>query len=186
VNRFDPEIFLVIYSGNLGVKQGLHHLIEAMRSVRNSAIELVVCGEGAEKNRLLESATGLQNVWFKGVQDPVDYNSMLMDADLMVVSLAPGSGTSFFPSKLLSACAAAKPVLAICDADSELASVVRLNQCGVVVHPSDPEAIAQSIEQLATDAERTMKMGAAARQVAARFAWSPILEQFAREAEILK
>jgi colanic acid biosynthesis glycosyl transferase WcaI len=186
VNRFDPQKFLVIYSGNLGVKQGLQHLIEAMRSVRNSAINLVVCGEGAEKNRLLESAAGLQNVWFKGVQDPVDYNLMLMDADLMVVSLAPGSGNSFFPSKLLSACAAGKPVLAICDADSELASVVRSNQCGVVVHPLDPEAIAQSVEELATDVERTMKMGASARQVAARFSWSAILEQFAGEAGIVK
>ncbi len=185
-NRFHPEKFLVVYSGNLGVKQGLQQLIEAMRAVRNPSIQLVVCGEGAEKNRLLESAVGLQNVWFKGVQDPVDYNSMLTDADLMVVSLASGSGTSFFPSKLLSACAAGKPVLAICDNDCELASVVQTNQCGIVIDPSNCEAIARAVEELSADPERTAKMGISAKQVAAGFAWSEILEQFAREAEILK
>jgi len=185
-NRFGPEKFLVVYSGNLGVKQGLQKLIEAMRSVRNPAIQLVVCGDGAEKNRLLESAAGLQNVWLTSVQDAEDYNSMLMDADLMVVSLASGCGRSFFPSKLLSACAAGKPVLAICDNDSELASVVQTNQCGIVIEPSDREAIARAVEELSADPERTAKMGMAAKQVAAGFAWSEILERFAREAEILK
>jgi colanic acid biosynthesis glycosyl transferase WcaI len=184
-NRFDSDKFLVVYSGNLGVKQGLQHLVHAMGCIREPAIQLVICGEGAERNRLFESAAGLQNVWFKGVQDPVDYNSMLADADLMVVSLASGSGSAFFPSKLLSACAAGKPVLAICDNDSELASIVQMNQCGIVVQPSDTEAIARSLEDLANDRVRTTRMGAAAKQVAARFWWDDILENFARDADIL-
>ncbi len=186
LNHFDAEKFLVVYSGNLGFKQGLHHLIEAMRLVRNPAIQLIVCGEGAEKHRLLEASNGMQNVWFKGVQNSVDYNSMLVDADLMVVSLESGSGVSFFPSKLLSACAAGKPVLAICDRESELASVVMTNQCGFVVEPSDRDKIGRAVEELWADPERIVKMGAAAKQVAARFAWSEILEQFSKDAEISK
>jgi len=183
--RFDSGNFLVVYSGNLGVKQGLQHLVHAMGCIREPGIQLVICGEGAERNRLIESAAGLRNIWFKGVQDPVDYNAMLTDADLMVVSLVSGSGSSFFPSKLLSACAAGKPVLAICDNDSELASIVQSNQCGIVVQPTDSEAIARSLENLANDPVRTARMGAAAKQVAARFWWNDILENFARDAEIL-
>jgi glycosyltransferase involved in cell wall biosynthesis len=160
-------------------------LILAMRSVVNPAIQLIICGEGAEKEGLLNSAAGLQNVWFKDVQDSMDYTDMVLDADLMVVSLASGSGSSFFPSKLLSACAAAKPVLTICDVDSELAAVVETNRCGVVVRPADPEELARRLESLSRDPEQLERMGKSAKQLADRFSWSEILENFARETEIL-
>jgi colanic acid biosynthesis glycosyl transferase WcaI len=185
LNGFDPDAFLVVYSGNLGIKQELQHLILAMRSVGNADIRLIVCGEGVQKERLLELAAGLQNVWFKDVQDPKDYTDMVLDADLMVVSLASGSGNSFFPSKLLSACAAAKPVLTICDIDSELAAVVETNRCGVVVRPADPEELARRLESLSRDPEQLDRMGKSAKQLADRFSWSEILENFAREAQIL-
>jgi colanic acid biosynthesis glycosyl transferase WcaI len=185
LNRFDHEKFLVLYSGNLGVKQGLQHLILAMRSVVNPAIQLIICGEGVERERLLSSAAGMRNVCFKGIQEPLDYKEMLVDADLMVVSLASGSGNSVFPSKLLSACAASKPVLAICDFDSELATVVETNRFGVVVRPADTEAIARHLVALSTDPEQLARMGSAAKQFADRFLWSKILDKFACEAELL-
>jgi colanic acid biosynthesis glycosyl transferase WcaI len=185
LNRFDGENFLVVYSGNLGVKQGLQHLILAMRSVVNPAIQLIICGEGAEKDRLLDFADAIPNVWFKGIQEPTNYSEMVVDAELMVVSLASGSGNSVFPSKLLSACAASKPVLAICDFDSELATVVETNGFGVVVQPGDTEALARRLEALSADPERLERMGNAAKQFADRFLWSEILDKFAREAEIL-
>jgi colanic acid biosynthesis glycosyl transferase WcaI len=185
LNCFDREKFLVTYSGNLGVKQGLRHLIQAMRSVVNPAIQLIICGDGAEKERLLESAAGLQNVSFKDVQDPTEYKEMVVDSNLMVVSLASGSGNVFFPSKLLSACAAGKPVLAICDSDSELATVVETNRCGVVVRPADTEALARRLEALSRDPGQLEPMGNAAKEFADRFSWSEILEKFAREADIL-
>ena len=185
LNGFDREKFLLVYSGNLGVKQGLQHLILAMGSVVNPAIQLIICGEGAEKEGLLNSASGLRNVYFKGVQEPMEYQKMVADTDLMVVSLASGSGNSFFPSKLLSACAASKPVLAICDFDSELATVVETNRFGVVVRPADAEELASQLEALSRDPGRLEKMGSAAKQFADRFLWSRILKKFACEAEIL-
>jgi colanic acid biosynthesis glycosyl transferase WcaI len=185
LNRFDLEKFLVIYSGNLGVKQGLGHLILAMRSVVNPAIQLIICGDGVEKEHLLELAGGLENICFKDVQDPTEYKQMIVDSNLMVVSLASGSGNVFFPSKLLSACAAAKPVLAICDSDSELAAVVKTNRCGDVVRPADTEALARRLEALSRDPEKLQRMGNAAKKFADRFLWSKILDKFASEAEIL-
>ena len=109
LNRFDADKFLVVYSGNLGVKQGLHQLILAARQVRNPGVLLIICGEGAEKKRLLEMAARIGNVWFKGVLEIKDYKEMLADADLIVVSVISGSGSAFFPSKLLSACSAGRP-----------------------------------------------------------------------------
>jgi colanic acid biosynthesis glycosyl transferase WcaI len=186
LNRFSPDTFLVVYSGNLGVKQGLQHLILAMRSVLNPRIQLIFCGEGADEEHLVASAAGLRNVWFKGVQGPTKYKEMLVDADLMVVSLASGSGSSFFPSKLLSACAAGKPVLAICDVDSELAAVVDTNRCGVVVPSGDPEGLAQRLEQLSREPKQLESMGRAAKEFGDQFLWSDVLRKFVHEAEILQ
>jgi colanic acid biosynthesis glycosyl transferase WcaI len=186
VNRFDPEHFLVVYAGNLGVKQGLQHLIVTMRFIRNPSVQLVICGEGAEKERLLAMVTAsVRNVWFKGVLEPNDYREMLADADLMVVSLVSGSGTSFFPSKLLSACSAGKPVLAICDIDSELAAIVETNRCGVVVRAGDVEGLAQKLEELSRSPQQLESMGRAAKRLSDQFLWSEVLRRFAQEAEIL-
>jgi colanic acid biosynthesis glycosyl transferase WcaI len=185
INRFDPEKFLVVYSGNIGVKQGLRQLITAIRHVKNQAVQIIICGDGAEKELLLELAVGVPNLWFKGTLDTKDYREMLADADLMVVCLVSGSGSSFFPSKLLSACAAGKPVVAICDADSELAAVVKTNRCGIVVRPGDPDSLAQWLEQLSGDPKQLEPMGKAAKVLSDRFLWSDILEKFAREAEIV-
>jgi colanic acid biosynthesis glycosyl transferase WcaI len=122
--------FLVVYSGNIGVKQGLHNVVESFRHVRNDAIQLIICGEGAEKQRLVEFASDMPNVRFADLLEDEDYNKMLTDANLMIVTLAPGSGSSFFPSKLFSACAAGKAIVAICDSDSELAHIIQKNSCG--------------------------------------------------------
>jgi len=102
----------------------------------------------------------------------------------MVVSLVPGSGTSFFPSKLLSACSAGKPVLAVCDIDSELATIVQTNRCGVVVGSGDVEELAQKLEQLSRDPHQLESMGRAAKRLGDQFLWSEVLRRFAREVEI--
>jgi colanic acid biosynthesis glycosyl transferase WcaI len=185
VNCFEAEKFLVVYSGNIGVKQGLQQLILAIRHVKNPAVQIIICGDGTQKQQLLEMAAGVHNVWIKGTLEAQDYREMLADADLMVVSLVAGSGGTFYPSKLLSACAAGKPVLAICDADSELATVVETNGCGVVVRPDDPEGLAQWLERLSRDPRQLEPMGKAAKEFGDRFLWSDILKRFAREAEIL-
>jgi colanic acid biosynthesis glycosyl transferase WcaI len=184
LNCFDPDKFLVIYSGNIGVKQGLEQLILAIRSVRNPAVQMIICGNGAQKKPLLEMAAGVPNIWFKGMLNVKDYREMLTDADLMVVSVVSGSGSSFFPSKLLSACAAGKPVVAICDADSELAMVVERNHCGVVVQPGDAGGLARWLEQLSSDPKQLEPMGRAAKELGDRFLWSDVLEKFTKEAGI--
>jgi putative colanic acid biosynthesis glycosyltransferase WcaI len=183
VNRFGADKFLVVYSGNLGVKQGLQKLIDASKILRNRSIELIICGEGAEKKRLLAAAVGLPNVWFKGLLDDQSYQEMLADADLMVIPLVAGSGNSFFPHKLLSSCAAGKPVLAVCDLDSELAQTVRTNRCGEVVPPEDAHHLARTLDALSQDRARLKSMGIAAREFAEQFNQWKVLKQFWEQVE---
>jgi colanic acid biosynthesis glycosyl transferase WcaI len=127
---------------------------------------------------ILKSAKGLRNVTFKALLEEDEYQEMLADADLVVVSQITGSGGAFFPSKFLSSCAAGRPVLAICDAGSELASVVMANRCGIVVLPGQPEEIALALRKLAMEPKQREQMGQAARLFGEQFLWSAILGKF--------
>ena len=54
---FAEDDFLAVYSGNLGVKQGLDILPEAARQLsKNGRVRIVVCGQGAAGERLRAEA----------------------------------------------------------------------------------------------------------------------------------
>jgi colanic acid biosynthesis glycosyl transferase WcaI len=178
LNRLEPDRFLVVYSGSLGLKQELHRLIEAMRYLENRPIQLVICGNGPAKAELVALAQARPNVLFQPLLPEDDYQEMLADANLWVVPLPWGSGDVFFPSKLLSGCAAGKPILAICDSDSELGQIVRTRRCGEIVPPCAPQDIARAINTLANDRVRLCAMGIAARELAQEYARDAILPEF--------
>ena len=50
------------------------------------------------------------------------------------------------PSKIYRIMACGRPILGICDADSEVAELIREAQCGVVVRPNDPDALAVAVK----------------------------------------
>jgi colanic acid biosynthesis glycosyl transferase WcaI len=180
VNQIDPGDFLVVYSGNLGVKQGLEHLVEVARLVENKAIQFVICGDGVEKERLWKLADGLPNVRLKSLLKRGEYERMIADAELQAIPLTQNVGNAFFPSKLLSSCAAGKPVLAMCASESELAHVVESNRCGIVVPHDDPKAAARLLDDLVRDRPALEKMSAAAKRFGERFLWDRLLEEYAK------
>ena len=113
-----------MYSGNLGIKQGLDILPEAARRLPpGGRVRIVVCGQGAAGEHLREEAekSRLPNFTLLPLQDDEAYHEMMADTDVCLITQAAGTGQYFFPSKLLSALASARPVLAVADADSELA-----------------------------------------------------------------
>ena len=151
------DAFLAVYSGNFGVKQGLDVLVEAaqlLQAVSGSgsrAIKLVIAGDGARREALAESIkkAALENVLLLPLQPDAAYREMLADADCTVITQQQGTGTFFFPSKLLASLAAAKPVLTVADESSELAKAVREGQFGFNVPPNRPELLAEKIRSLA-------------------------------------
>jgi colanic acid biosynthesis glycosyl transferase WcaI len=160
------------------VKQGLEHLIEVARLVENRAIQFVICGDGVEKERLWKLADGLPNVRLKSLLEKSEYERMIADAELQAVSLTQNVGNAFFPSKLLSSCAAGKPVLAMCAPESELARVVESNRCGIVVPHNEPAATARLLDNLFRDPSALERMSFAAEQFGKRFFWDDLLEEY--------
>ncbi|MGH7900057.1 MAG: glycosyltransferase family 4 protein, partial [Candidatus Binatia bacterium] len=97
------ERFVVMYSGNLGLTQGLEAVLEAAAAMRDDGRTLfVLIGEGARKASLegRAQALGLANVRFFPYQPKSSLSDTLGAADLHLIPLAAGAAGFVVPSKL--------------------------------------------------------------------------------------
>src|SRR5207244_12886087 len=138
---------VTLYSGSMGAKQGIEQLIEAARLLAGRpAIRIVICGDGAGLDKLKTMARDLPNVRFLPLQPPERLNALLNLADIHVLPQKPSVADLVMPSKLLGMLASGRPVVVTARQGSELAAVV--GQCGVVVPPENPSALAAAIAAL--------------------------------------
>jgi colanic acid biosynthesis glycosyl transferase WcaI len=182
---FAPDDFLAVYSGNLGVKQGLDILLQTAPLLRDSRIRIVICGDGAQREALAARARELElaNVRFLPFED--DYRALLVDADLCFITQQLGSGNSFFPSKLLGLLAEGRPVVAVSAPESELAVALRQGGFGVNVAPDRPQELARLLDALANDPKRLADYGAAGRRYVQQFEKGSVMQSFANELKAL-
>ncbi len=177
---FGAGDFLAVYSGNLGVKQGLDVLPEAARALpKGSRVRIVVCGQGAAAERL-RAAAG-DKVTLLPLQDDEAYREMMADTDVCLITQQAGTGQYFFPSKLLSALAAARVVVAVADADSELALALDEGGFGWRVSPGNPNGLAGELERAARLGRDDLhRLGEAGRRYVGQFEWKMVLADFVR------
>lgn len=162
------QAFVAMYSGNLGVKQGLEVLVEAARLLQEweelprslvagghfpmeREVRIVIAGDGARRVHLADliGRYKLNNVVLLPLQQEGAYREMLADADCSVITQQEGTGSFFFPSKLLTSLAVGKPVITVADENSELANATLQGRFGVNVLPNHPDALARAIRSLA-------------------------------------
>jgi colanic acid biosynthesis glycosyl transferase WcaI len=84
---------------------------------------------------------------------------MQATADAGLVTLLPGTGESSVPSKILGYMASGRAVVASVRGDSPTAQTIREADCGIVVPPQDPAALAAAICTLADDRELAARFG---------------------------
>jgi colanic acid biosynthesis glycosyl transferase WcaI len=177
-HRFASDDFILLYSGNIGMKQGLDLIVQAATRVHE--VRLVICGDGAGRPALekLIASRRAANVTLLPLQAEHDYLRMMADADVCVISQRTGGGAAFFPSKLLSSVALGKPVLAVTDAESELARVVRDEDLGFWVAPDNVDTVAAAMRALSLDKSRLAEYGRNGERFAAKFDEPRVLGDF--------
>ncbi len=149
---------VILYSGNMGAKQGLGLLVDAARKLQsNRQLVFVLCGNGSSRSNLEESARVLQNVKFLDLQPPNQLNLLLNTADIHILPQQAGAADLVMPSKLLGMLASGKPIIATANPGTELAGVV--GQVGIVTPSNDVDALAQVIKQLADSPEKRRQLG---------------------------
>ena len=148
----DPDKRVLLYSGNIGEKQGLECVIEAAgRLADRTELVFVVVGEGAGKARLLELCLqrNLTNVVFAPLQPYDDLPALLASADCHLVIQKRGAADAVLPSKLTNILAVGGNALITADPDTSL-GVLCTEYPGIatLVEPESVEALVAGIEHV--------------------------------------
>ena len=172
-----PDAIVALFSGTLGGKQGLSVIPEAARLLLDRPdIVFIICGDGQLKGELIDASKDLCNVRLFPLQPFERLGDLLCMADMHLLPQSVGASDLVLPSKLSGMLASGRPVIATCNPGTELDTVV--GQCGIVVSPQDPGALAEAVLQLADDAARRQDLGRRARLYAeTNFEQSAVLER---------
>ncbi len=158
--------FVVMYSGNLGLSQGLESVVDAARILRDTPdIRFVLVGEGANKAALEArvAALSLSNVTFLPFVPQEGLRDAFASADVFLVPLQRGMAGYIVPSKLYGILAAGRPYVAAVEEDCEVAAITRAHQCGLVAEPGNAEDLARQIRVFHGDRDLAARCGANAR-----------------------
>lgn len=154
-----------LYSGTLNRKSGVEVLVDAARLLRDDPrIMFVICGNGEMRASLEAQAQGLDNVRFLDLLPASQVNALLNMADIHLLPQLRGAADLVMPSKLVGMLASDRPVIAAAMPGTEIASIVQT--CGVVTEPECSAGFVQAITDLAADAARRDRLGAAGRAYA--------------------
>jgi colanic acid biosynthesis glycosyl transferase WcaI len=139
---------VILYSGNLGEKQGLENIIEAAKSFREDvSVKFVIVGSGGGEVKLKEAVTeaGLTNILFHPLVSYEKLPALLAIADLHLVLQKKNAADLVMPSKLTSILAAGGCPLVTASEGSTLHKLIHKNQMGIVVEPDDHAMLARGI-----------------------------------------
>jgi len=172
---------VALYSGNIANKQGIEIVLEAARLLKDRRdLTFVVCGEGPNRARLEEMATGLENIQFHDLQPRERLNDLMGLATIHLLPQLAGAADLVLPSKLTNMLASGRPVVATAAPGTGLAREVE--GCGVIAEPGHVEAFASGIERLVVDsALREASALSARRRAEERWAKDAVLGRFMAE-----
>ena len=154
---------LVVYIGAHGISHGLDSVLNASTRFE-SHVKLAFVGEGAEKPALVDKAkvAGYTNVSFHNGVDRDEVLAIIRSADVLLVPLRniPLFET-FIPSKMFEFMAVGTAVVGAVAGEAKDI----LERAGApVVEPENPNALAETINELASSAELREKLGALGRE----------------------
>jgi colanic acid biosynthesis glycosyl transferase WcaI len=158
-----PDKVVLLYSGNMGMKQGLELLPElARRFAENRQVHFVFCGDGAFRPRLEALLDSLHNVTLLPLQPLERLNELLSVADIHLLPQRSDAADLVMPSKLTGMLASGRPVVATAAPGTQVADAVK--HCGIAVEPGNVDAVVHAIQTLVNSPELRARMGAKARQ----------------------
>ncbi|HEY8489481.1 MAG TPA: glycosyltransferase family 4 protein [Dehalococcoidia bacterium] len=165
--RQDQQV--VLHAGNMGLKQGLEHLLAAARLAVGSRphLRFVLMGDGSQRTALAAAAAGCPNVSFLDLQPEGRVAGVLDAADVLLVHERRSVVSMSLPSKLTAYFAAGRPVVAAVAPGSETAREVLRAGAGLLVPPEEPAALLAALDRLHADPALAEDLGARGRRYAA-------------------
>lgn len=177
--RQEDGPFTVGFVGTLKPWHGTEHLIDAfaLLAVDRPDARLVIVGDGPQRDGLERRASerGIaQRTLFTGAVEPAAVPGWLQRIDVAVAPYPEHGDPYFSPLKVLEYLAAGAVVVASCV--GQLPALVADGRTGLLVPPSDAEALAAALARLAQDPPLRRALAAAARaDVVERRTWRHVV-----------
>ncbi len=175
------EMFTVLYSGNLGRLHDIAIITEAAKILKDQPIKFVFIGDGA-KTKIVKQAIEnyqLQNIILLPYQPRELLPLSLTACDISLVSLISGAESIVAPCKLYGMLAAGRGIISISVPNSYIDKLLTDSGCGINIPPDDPQQLADTILQLASDNQRVKSMGEIARQLyETRYTFKRAIEEY--------
>ena len=186
-NRLLPKLnitnqFVAQYCGNIGRTHGIEDITAAAELLKNEPdYRFLIIGWGAKKKWALsqKSDRQLDNL---SILDPLPWNDFcdgLNACDVAIISFSQGMSGISVPSRMYNVFAAGKPLIAVCDENSELAQVVREEAIGWVIPPGHPDLIVQVLKKARACPDELRTMGQRARLAAeSKYTLAHVLQSY--------
>ncbi|MGE0152923.1 MAG: glycosyltransferase [Reyranellaceae bacterium] len=175
----------VLYSGNLGRKQGLEQIVALARELqqRAPAVTVIVRGSGNQAATLRQAiaAADVGNIRIEALLPESELNRGLAEGAVHLVPQNPQAADFAMPSKTFNIMAAGRAFVATAGPGSALWRVQRETGAFLCVPPDDPAAFANAVLELLHDPALRQRLGAAGRaHVEAHHSRQRVLPQFLR------
>ncbi|MEA5600336.1 glycosyltransferase family 4 protein [Nostoc sp. UHCC 0252] len=174
--------FVVLYSGNIALTQGLESVVKAASALRHIPdIVFVIVGEAKGLQRLQQECLdcGADNVLLLPFQPRKSLPQMLAAADVGLVVQKKNVVSFNMPSKIQVLLASGRALVASVPDNGTAAKAIRQSGGGVIVPPEDPQALAMAILDLYQNPEKVKTLGYKSRQYAVEnYAFEQALNQY--------
>jgi len=180
----------VLYSGNLGRKQGLSQVVAmaAQLAMRRPEIEIVLRGNGNQAQELVADIEnrGLDNVRVAELQPNEGLATALAAGDIHLVPQNPQAASFAVPSKVYNIMAVGRPFVATALPDSTLWRLQKQSGAFLCVPPNEPLSFAEAVLKLADDPQLRRELGRRGREfVEQHYAKPLILSAFSSRLDAL-
>lgn len=143
-----PNKKIILYSGNVGDKQGLEAITEIASLQSFSDSIFLIVGDGAGKKRLEEKVqqSNLHNVLFRPLQPYEKLPLLLSIADCHLVIQKKGAADAVLPSKLTNILAVGGNAVITAEVNTELGQLVsKYPGVAVLVEPENSSSLAKGL-----------------------------------------
>lgn len=147
--NIDKSKKLIVYSGNIGNKQGLEILPSVITQVckNDNIIHFVILGEGAFKKSLQELLSKVNKEYYtlSGLVEVEDLNKMLNSSFIQLVLQKAEGSDSFMPSKLTNILAAGIPSIVTALPKTGLFDVISENNVALTCNDNPNDLVKKII-----------------------------------------
>jgi colanic acid biosynthesis glycosyl transferase WcaI len=180
----------VLYSGNLGRKQGLSQVVAMAEQLarKRPEIEIILRGNGNQVAELSAEILrrGLANVRLAELQPNEGLATALAVGDIHLVPQNPQAASFAVPSKVFNIMAVGRPFVATALPDSTLWRLQRQSGAFLCVPPDEPWSFAEAVLRLADDEQLRRELGRRGREfVEQHYAKPLILGEFMSRVDAL-